>query len=129
MSVPSASTRVVITVLSAIPWLAIGVEWFMVFPRFARLFAQYGLQLPLVSQWIVSAVRWAIENFFIAGWVYLMCLFLTVAHVNRLMKRDLAPKGRNLRLLIVFGIPVFIFVASWLGIQHPYSKLMQGLSR
>jgi len=129
MPVPPRSTRLLVTLLVAVPWLMVGMEWLLVLPRFARLFDQYGLRLPSVSHAIVSAVRWAGENFFIAGWAYLMCIILSMSGVNRLMNRDLESKVRNRRLLVVFAIPVFVFVASWLGIHHPYSKLMQGLGR
>ena len=129
MPVPSRSSRLLLCALSALPWLMLGVEWFLVLPRFARLFDRYQLSLPTVSRWTVAAVRWAGENFFFAGWAWLMCMILSMSAVSRVMRREMPARGRNLRLLAVFALPLIVFLGAWLGIHDPYSRLMQGLGR
>jgi type II secretory pathway component PulF len=129
MSVPSRSSRLLVAVLAAVPWLMLGTQWFLVLPRFARLFDQFGLQLPLLPHLLMVLVRLAGEYFLIVGWFFLMGVMLSVTGVFRLMRQDLPAKTRNLLLSLVFALPVAVFLLSWVGVAGPYSKLMEGLGR
>ncbi|WP_020471945.1 hypothetical protein [Zavarzinella formosa] len=129
MPVPTRSSRVLLTALVTVPWLMVGVQWFLVLPRFARLFDQFGLRLSIPSNYIIAAVKWAGETFFLSGWVFLVCVMLSMFRVSRLMKQDLSPKTRNRHLLMVFAVPMTLFILSWVGIAEPYSKLMRGLGK
>ena len=129
MPVPSRSSRLLVTLLVAVPWIMVGVQWFVILPRYARLFDQYGLKLPHLSEWLIAAVKRAGETFLISGWILLLCLMLSMFRVHRLMKADLPAKTRNRRLFAVFAIPLTLFLLAWLGVAHPHAKLIEGLGK
>jgi hypothetical protein len=119
----------VLALVHGAAWVALVLVLLLVVPRYDKMFKDFGLKLPLLTEMVVAASRWVVRYWYVlvpAG-VVLLALDAAVLHGLRL-----APATRILSwlwfLLILAGTLVALLVV-WLAVAHPMAKLHEGLTR
>jgi type II secretory pathway component PulF len=111
-SPPNLLLMVVSGVLSFLLWLAVVVQFVFLVPRFERLFGEFKMKMPLLTEWVIHHSRWAVPA--IAITALLVCISL----------------GRRSRwpwLFLLFLLPLVINVLVGVSLYFPYMVLLDGL--
>jgi type II secretory pathway component PulF len=123
------SKRLMISLFAALPWLLILLHLLVIVPRFMKMFQEYGLKLPVMTQLVINLSHLVRSQLIPACAI----LFLLVAAwwgvADAICRKETQPGWRSIALLILYSIPVGIFVLCWLGVGLPYNQLQDGLRR
>jgi hypothetical protein len=109
---PSVLLMGVSGVLSLLLWLAVVGQLVIIVPRLERLFGDFGIKMPLLSQWVIQHSRWAVPTIAIAA--LLVCIGLG--------RRSPWPW-----VFLWFLLPLVINLLVGVSLYFPYMELLEGL--
>jgi hypothetical protein len=111
---PTSSVRILIIVVfaffSLVFWLGVAVLVVLIVPRFDRLFTDFKLRLPWITERVICD----------AWWVAPACL--AAAALSCVAK---ATRWAGLRLLIVAPLVIILLIVA--SLYFPYMALLEGL--
>lgn len=129
MAIQSASARRILCGFVVVLWAVVGFQWGVLVPRYGKIFREFGLLLPWYSESLLLVQAWLSRYWFVAGWMWLMALFLSVLGIRRIAMQDRSARSRQVAMLGLYLIPVIIFAWACLGVAVPYIKLTEALNR
>src|SRR5262245_8500584 len=129
MSVPSPARRLAVTFLAPFPWALFFFQLLLIVPRSARLFAEMGLKLPELTEFLIDLSRWARGHLVATGAIALTLLGGSMVAAYGAQTANLSRARRVGLLLLIFGLPAALFVVAWVGVQVPQSRLAEGLAK
>lgn len=124
---PSSARRLIVTLLVPVLYLVLLFQLVVVVPRYAKVFAQYGLKLPDLTQFCVDASAWVVAQPVFALSATAVVVIASMVVVNRAYRS--AQRRRGWVLFLVYAVPLLAFLVVWLGVAGPHAKLMDGLQR
>jgi type II secretory pathway component PulF len=107
---------------------ALFVGLFLIVPRYDKLFRDYGMNLPWLTENVITVSRWVVNGCFllVMSVPFLIALDFGILFHLRSRGRQLLSWLWSFLLLFIPGIVVVLCaVAIWL----PYQKLHEGLSK
>jgi type II secretory pathway component PulF len=128
MSLPSPARRRAVTLLATLPWALVLFQFLLIVPRYGKLFREFGLKVPAVTELLLNISAWVRGNVLLS---FLIAFVLTgisvgVAHAVQTIQMS---RGRRLFfLLVVFGVPCLAFVLAWVGVIGTHRRLIDGLN-
>jgi heme/copper-type cytochrome/quinol oxidase subunit 2 len=96
--------------LSLILWLGVAGQMVFIVPRFEKLFADFKMKTPLMTQWVIVDFWWVVPAFAVA--VLLACL---------------ATRSRWAWLFLLILLPVIVNALIGVSLCFPYMDLLEGL--
>lgn len=110
---PSSSLLLVVvaSVLSSLLWLGVIGQTFVLVPRCERLFGEFRMKLPTVTEWVIAGSRWVVPAVTIA--VLVVCLAL-------------GKRSPWAWLFLLFLLPFVANVFIGVSLYFPYMELLDG---
>jgi type II secretory pathway component PulF len=100
-----------------------------VFPRYEKLFREFGVHLPPGVALLLDVSAWANGHVLLALVLTLVLTGLSVGTAHATQTGGLSRGWRLLVLLLVFGVPCGFYVLSWVGMLHTHRTLVEGLKK
>jgi type II secretory pathway component PulF len=129
MSVPSPARRLAVTFLAPFPWALFFFQLLLIVPRSARLFAEMGLKLPDLTQFLVDLSGWARGHLVATAVIAFALLGGSMAAAYGAQTANLSRARRVGLLFLIFGLPTALFILAWVGVQVPQSRLAEGFAK
>jgi hypothetical protein len=129
MSLPSPARRRIVTLLAVLPWPLILFQFLFTLPRYEKLFREYGLHMSSLTNLLFDIALWVRAYTFFAFALTLLLTGISVLVADFVQTCAISRWRRWLVLLVVFGVPCFLFVLSWLGVLGTHRKLVEGLNK
>lgn len=100
----------------------------VVVPRYAKVFAEFGLKLPDITQICIDVAHWVNQYTTAAllGWGGAIGSSMLLVYW---WAGDLKAKHRWWLLFGLYAIPTAAFLMVWLGVAGPHAKLEEGLRK
>src|SRR5438552_2340571 len=108
---PNLLLMVVAGILSFLLWLAVIGQIVILVPRDERLFGEFGMKVPLLTEWVIRDSRWAVPAITIAAFV--VCIGFG--------RRSPWPW---LFLLLLLPLVINVFVG--VSLYFPYMEMLEG---
>lgn len=129
MAVPSPARRRAVTLLAAIPWVAVLFQFLAVLPRYDKLFREMGLKVDDFTALTLNVSAWARKNFLLAFLLTLALMAVSVFTAHTVQSVEMSGKRRAAVLLFVFGVPCLVFGLAWLGVLNTHRTLVEGMQK
>jgi type II secretory pathway component PulF len=120
--------RLILALLVAVPWLLLLFQLVVVVPRYAKLFAEFGLKLSDLTQVAIDVAAWTNEYPTLALVLGGSVIALSMLLVYR-ASANLKDQRRWWLLFFVYAIPTAAFLVVWLGVAGPHAKIEEGLRK
>ena len=111
--VPSTSSRAIIALLCTVGvvlWAVVGYLTFVSVPRGERLFTEFRMMIPLLTEFVIRFAFFAVP--LLAVMTLIMCVFL---------------RHRLAWLWFAVGLPILLGGLIFISLYLPITKLLQGL--
>lgn len=125
----SSRRRLTVTLLAPVPWAVLLFQLLLIVPRHAKLFAEFGIQLPPLTGLVLDASAWVRGHLFLAVLETVVGMGVSVGLARAVMTDRVSRRTRTLVLLGAFGVPCLLFVLAWLGVGEAHRRLDEGLSK
>src|SRR5262245_43335672 len=111
----SARRRLTVTLLAPVPWAVLPFQLVLIVPRNGKLFAQYGIKVPDLTQVVLDVSAWATNHLGLAFLVTFLGMGVSVGLAQAVQTERVSRRTRILVLLAAFGVPCVLFALAWLG--------------
>jgi hypothetical protein len=92
-------------------WSVAAFQIVFVIPRFVKIFADFRMSVPIVTQIVIDHSMWIVP-------VMMLVTFMLCAVV----------RSRWLWILLLIGVPVFVNLAIIVNLYYPQMLLLEGLA-
>src|SRR5262249_45953662 len=119
----------VMTAIHLMAWMPLFILFFFVVPRSKKIFADFGMKLPWITESIID-ISDTMRDFFWFLPIIVAGAFVADAAILFLLRRD--DRWRLLSwlpFLLLLVVPLVGCAIVWLGLELPMVELTEGLSR
>src|SRR5262245_51761916 len=129
MPAPSPARRLIVTLMAPVPWALLLIQLVLIVPRYSKLFADFGLKVPVLTQVCIDAALWVRTYLVIAFLATLALMGASAGTAYWAQSTRMSSARRVTLLLVVFGLPTGLFILAWVGMLIPQRRLAEGFAK
>jgi len=124
---PSNFWAGILLVLDAVFWFVLPYQLIMTVPKFKRVFDDFGLKVPMLTEAVVSVSMWFVDYWWVIFLPFL--IFLAIIVVIGFLCRNRSSKWFWLWWLFTIGPAIVLNLIVLYAVEGPYMELMEGLRK
>ena len=125
----SPARRRAVTLLAVLPWPVVLFQYLFVLPRYDHLFRESGLKVDDLTGLALNVSAWLRTRTLLAFAITFVLMAITVGTAHAVQSAPLSRRRQAAFLLFVFGIPVLVFLLTWLTVENTHRTLVEGLRK
>lgn len=129
MPLPSSARRRAVTLLAAMPWVLLFLQFALMAPRYDKLLREHSVKVPSHTQTFLDGATWVQKYPLPTFLIVFACMGISIGIAHAVQSREMSGGRRRLVLFLVFGPPCGLFAVSWLGVWNTHRTLIEGLQR